>query len=99
MNVEAVSRLLSCWMQALHAKLQSTERFDEMQAACSKLRKEQDVAAQLAELAALRERMSGLEQQVNNGKAASNLISQMIAAGHVVQDSEDSVVINSANGQ
>ena len=63
------------------------------------LRKEQDVAAQLAELAALRERMSGLEQQVNNGKAASNLISQMIAAGHVVQDSEDSVVINSANGQ
>ena len=63
------------------------------------LRKEQDVAAQLAELAALRERMSGLEQQINNGKAASNLLSQMIEAGHVVQDSQDSIIVNAANGQ
>ena len=63
------------------------------------LRKEQDVAAQLAELAALRERMSGLEQEVNNSKAASNLLSQMIEAGHVIQDSNESVIVNAANGQ
>ena len=63
------------------------------------LRKEQDVAAQLAELAALRERMSGLEQEISNGKAASNLLNQMIEAGHVVQDSQDSVIVNAANGQ
>ena len=53
----------------------------------------------MAELADLRARMKDLEEQANQGKTATSLLSQMIMAGHVVQDSEDSVVVHAANGQ
>ena len=63
------------------------------------IRKEQETRTGLAELAALRARVQGLEQQANQGKFASSLLSQMVSAGHIQQDSEDSVVLNAANGQ
>ncbi len=53
----------------------------------------------MAELAALRARIQGLKQQADQGKFASSLINQMVSAGHIQQDSEDSVILNAANGQ
>ena len=63
------------------------------------IRKEEEQAAALGELAALRARIIGLEQQAVNGKAAASLISQMINAGHIKQDSESTIVLNAANGE
>ena len=54
--------------------------------------------SQLAELASLRARIQEAEQQAETNKGAADLLSQMINAGHVAQSSENSVVINSANG-
>ena len=60
-------------VEALHAKLQSTERFDEMQAACSKLRKEQDEQLKLQDR--FKEQRSHLiqaEHRLNQLKAMLN---------------------------
>ena len=46
------------------------------------LKDEQD-ARTIAELAQLRARVQGLEHEANQGKAASDLLSQIINAGHV----------------
>ena len=51
------------------------------------------------ELVDLRERMRDLEREANNSKAAHKLVNKMIAAGHIVQDAEDSVIVHAAGGQ
>ena len=40
-----------------------------------------------------------LEEQATQGKAASEILSQMINAGHVQQDTENSVILAAANGE
>ena len=40
-----------------------------------------------------------LEHQANQGKAASEILSQMINAGHVLQDTEHTVVLAADNGE
>ena len=50
------------------------------------------------ELAALRARVQGLEREANNSKAAHKLVNKMIAAGHIVQDAEDSVIVHAVGG-
>ena len=51
------------------------------------------------ELDALRERVRGLEREANNSKAAHKLVNKMMAAGHIVQDADDSVIVHAAGGQ
>ena len=63
------------------------------------IRREEETVASMAELAELRARVHGLEEQAAQGTTAASLLSQMIMAGHVVQDSEDSVIVHSATGQ
>ena len=53
----------------------------------------------MEELATLRARVQGLEREANNSKAAHKLVNKMIAAGHIVQDAEDSVIVHAAGGQ
>ena len=40
-----------------------------------------------------------LEEQATQGKAASEILSQMINAGHFQQDTENSVILVAANGE
>ena len=63
------------------------------------IRQEAATHQQLQELAALRAQVNHLQQEAVNGKAAASLISQMINAGHVQQDSESTIVLNVADGQ
>ena len=49
-------------------------------------------------LATLRARVQGLEREANNSKAAHKLVNKMIAAGHIVQDAEDSVIVHAVGG-
>jgi len=60
--------------------------------------KQQKLEADLQELANLRSRIQEAEEQANTNKAAAELMSQMINAGHVQQDAQDQVVINAAAG-
>ena len=53
----------------------------------------------MEELEALRARVGMLEHEANQGKAASQFLSQMINEGHVQQDSDRSIILNAANGQ
>lgn len=64
----------------------------------AEFRKEDESANAMAELASLRAQVRTLGEQVETGKIAASYMSQMINAGHVVQDSADSVVIKGANG-
>ena len=61
-------------------------------------RKDEQDASTLAELAQLRARVQGLENEANQGKAASSLLSQMISAGHVEQDSEQTIIVHAKSG-
>jgi len=63
------------------------------------VRKEAAAAGAVVELANLRSQIRALEQQVSNSKTAANLLSQMINAGHVQQDSETSVILQTQDGQ
>jgi len=38
--------------------------------------------------------MQGAEQQAMNNKGAAELLSQMINAGHIKQDSENTIILN-----
>ena len=60
--------------------------------------KDQQDASALVELTQLRARVQGLEHEASQGKAASNLLSQMISAGHVEQDSEQAFVVHANSG-
>ena len=60
--------------------------------------KDEQDASTLAELAQLRARVQGLENEANQGKAASSLLSQMISAGHVEQDSEQTIIVHAKSG-
>ena len=60
--------------------------------------KEQDQAAKLVELAELRARIDHAEQTAQNNKAAAELMSQMINAVHIKQDTGNSIILNSQNG-
>ena len=55
-------------------------------------------AQTIAELAQLRARVQGLAPEANQGKAASSLLSQLISAGHVEQDSEQTIIVHAKNG-
>ena len=61
--------------------------------------KQQHIKDSMDELDALRDRVRGLEREANNSKAAHKLVNKMMAAGHIVQDSEDSVIVHAAGGQ
>ena len=61
--------------------------------------KDQQDASALVELAQLRARVQGLENEANQGKAASSLLSQMISAGHVEQDSEHTIIVHAQSGE
>lgn len=39
------------------------------------------------------------EVQVNNNRGAADLMSQMINAGHIAQDSENTIIIKGAKGE
>ena len=60
--------------------------------------KQQKLEVDLQELTNLRSRIQEAEEQANTNKAAAELMSQMINAGHVQQDAQDQVVINAAAG-
>ena len=60
--------------------------------------KEQQDALAVVELAQLRARVQGLEHEAIQGKAASDLLSQMINAGHVEQDSEKTIIVHAKSG-
>ena len=60
--------------------------------------KQQKLESDLQELANLRGRIQEAEEQANTNKAAAELMSQMINAGHVQQDAQDQVMINAAAG-
>jgi len=60
--------------------------------------KQQKLESDLQELANLRGRIQEAEEQANTNKAAAELMSQMINAGHVQQDAQDQVIINAAAG-
>ena len=51
------------------------------------------------ELAQLRARVGQLEHEANQGKAASQIISDMIASGVAAQDDDSNVVVNAAGGE
>ena len=59
----------------------------------------QETAQNLQELASLRARIGDAEQKAETNKAAATLMSQLINAGHVRQDTENTIVINAANGE
>ena len=50
----------------------------------------------MEELANLRGRVQEAEHQATTNKAAAELMSQMIVAGHVIQEADEQVVINAA---
>ena len=52
----------------------------------------------MRELANLRGRVQEAEQAAQSNKAAAELMSQMIQAGHLHQDAEDQVVLNGEEG-
>ena len=52
----------------------------------------------MRELANLRGRVQQAEQQADSNKAAAELMSQMIVAGHLHQDANDQVVLNGEEG-
>ena len=56
--------------------------------------KRQKLAEYMQELQSLRARMQEAEQQALNNKGAAELLSQMINAGHVRQDSQNTIVLN-----
>ena len=60
--------------------------------------KQEEQESKLAELAELRGRVQEAERQANSNKAAAELMSQMINAGHVHQDADDQIVLNAAEG-
>ena len=43
--------------------------------------------------------MQQAEVQVNNNRGAADLMSQMINAGHIAQDSENTIIIKGAKGE
>ena len=61
--------------------------------------KEQDQAAKLVELAELRAKIAHAEMTAQTNKAAAELMSQMISAGHIKQDSGNTIVLNAKNGE
>ena len=61
--------------------------------------KRQKLAEDQQELQSLRARMQGAEQQAMNNKGAAELLSQMINAGHIKQDSENTIILNAQNGE
>ena len=52
----------------------------------------------MGELANLRARVQEAEQQATTNKAAAELMSQLIVAGHVIQEADEQVVINAKDG-
>ena len=50
------------------------------------------------ELASLRARVQEAEHQATTNKAAAELMSQMIVAGHVIQEADEQIVINAKEG-
>ena len=61
--------------------------------------KRQKLAEDMQELQSLRGRMREAEQQAMNNKGAAELLSQMINAGHVRQDSQNTIILNAQNGE
>ena len=61
--------------------------------------REEETAIKLAELAELRSRVDHAEKTAQNNKAAAELMSQMINAGHVKQDTGNTIILNASNGQ
>ena len=60
--------------------------------------KQQKLESDMRELANLRGRVQQAEQQADSNKAAAELMSQMIVAGHLHQDANDQVVLNGEEG-
>ena len=60
--------------------------------------KQQKLESDMRELASLRGRVQQAEQQADSNKAAAELMSQMIQAGHLHQDANDQVVLNAEEG-
>ena len=60
--------------------------------------KQQKLESDMRELANLRGRVQQAEQQADSNKAAAELMSQMIQAGHLHQDANDQVVLNAEEG-
>ena len=61
--------------------------------------KRQKLEEDMEELANLRARMQEAEQIALNNKGAADLMSQMINAGHIQQDSQNTIILNAANGE
>ena len=53
----------------------------------------------MAELAELRSRVGHAQIQADTNKAAAEFMHQMINAGHIKMDSDNTIVLNAATGQ
>ena len=62
------------------------------------LRNEMETQQKFEELEMLRQRIGQLEQQADTGKAASNILSKMIASGVAAQDEDSNVIVNAVGG-
>ena len=60
--------------------------------------KEVQAAANIAELSRLREKIRKLESESKKGKQAASIVNQMVGAGMVIQDGEDSIILNGNEG-
>ena len=63
------------------------------------LLEEAETNRKLGELADLQARVGMLEHQANQGRAASEILSQMISSGVAAQAEDSSVIVNAANGE
>jgi hypothetical protein len=82
-------------------KVGSKRRRTKAQIMAEKEEEEKQNAEQVIKLASvnqLEDRINQLENQVQNGKAASSLMSQFINAGLVQQTSDDSFIIHGSHG-
>ena len=62
------------------------------------LKNEMETQQKFEELEMLRQRIGQLEQQADTGKAASNILSKMIASGVAAQDEDSNVIVNAVGG-
>ena len=60
--------------------------------------KEVEAAANIAELSRLKEKVRKLESESKKGKQATSIVNQMVGAGMVIQDGEDSIILNGNEG-
>ena len=60
--------------------------------------KEVEATANIAELSRLKEKVRKLESESKKGKQATSIVNQMVGAGMVIQDGEDSIILNGNEG-